>query len=486
MKRCIICGNVDDDSSTVCSTCGNPYVDMGEQASDVEEERAEQAGEAGEQDAASEEIEGEAEESAAGQDGQAEAQEPEAEQNQPEEFGQTAAQQAEPEESEQTVARQAEPEEPQQAGQAEAPQQGQPTQRDRQSAEIPRQASGGRPPRRTRSGPQIYGQAEGMDGNPGMYANQGAIRRNVPPRSTGTGRPMGQMPEGAGRPMGQMSGRTGRPMSQMPGGAGRPTGQDFRAKRVMEIARRAMRSPLFFLIALLNTVGVAASIAAIFLKELNYSQLVRLLNDASLPQQMSGYVSSATKLLQNLDSGMIPANLALHIPSILFCLGLWLIFFTALAAKERMSGVGFGFAKAAIIIRMIVACIVMLGVLIVTVTVVVAAWVSKQTPVIVMAVIMLVITIIIVMMVIMYYFAYLGTLKACRVNGDTGESYGKPSGYLAVMLIILALPGIVGVLSGIVNMEISNIIGSVAEMGWMLLLAVWIFIYRGKMSELEE
>ena len=28
MKRCIICGNTGDDSSTVCSVCGNPYVDM--------------------------------------------------------------------------------------------------------------------------------------------------------------------------------------------------------------------------------------------------------------------------------------------------------------------------------------------------------------------------------------------------------------------------------------------------------------------------
>lgn len=277
-------------------------------------------------------------------------------------------------------------------------------------------------------------------------------------------------------------------MGQMPGGAGRFAGQDYLVRSVMEIARKAMRSPLFFLIVLLNTVSVAASIAAIFLNELNYSQAVRLLNDANLPQQVSGYVSSATKLLQNLqnlDTGTIIANIALHIPSILFCLGLWLIFIAALRAKENMSGVGFGFAKAAVIIRMVVACVVMLAVLIVTVTVVVAAWVSKEQPVIIMAVVMLVVTIIIVMMIIMYYFAYLGTLKTCRVNGNTGESYGRLSAYLAVLLIILALPEIVGLLSGIVNMEISNIVGSVAKMGWMILLAVWIFLYRGRMSELE-
>ncbi len=501
MKRCIICGNVDDDNSTVCSTCGNPYVDMSTQASEVDEEHA-AAPEAGEeQDAVAGETEEPAQQPESGEpeSAQAEGQSMETQQSfateQPESEAlreSSPAEQSEPE-VEQTKAEQAVPE-PREPQEAQAAQEG------GQGAAIPGQMSGGRPPRRMRSGPQIYGQTEGVGGNPSQYTNQGMIRRDVPPRSAGAGRPMGQMPGGAGRPMGQTPGGAGRPTGQMPGGAGRPTsqvprgagrtvGQDYLAKRVMEIARKAMRSPFFFLIVLLNTVGVAASIAAIFLNELNYSQAVRLLNETNLPQQVSGYVSSATKLLQNLqnlDTGTIITNIALHIPSILFCLGLWLIFFAALRAKENMSGVGFGFAKAAVIIRMIVACVVMLAVLIVTVTVVVAAWVSKEQSVIIMAVVMLVVTIIIVMMIIMYYFSYLGTLKTCRVNGNTGESYGKPSAYLAVLLIILALPEIVGLLSGIVNMEISNIVGSVANMGWMILLAVWIFLYRGKMSELEE
>ena len=130
-------------------------------------------------------------------------------------------------------------------------------------------------------------------------------------------------------------------------------------------------------------------------------------------------------------------------------------------------------------------CAIMLAVLIVTVTVVVAAWVSKEQQVIVMSVVMLVVAIIVVMMIIMYYFSYFGTLKTCRINGNTGESYGKPSVYLAVLLVLLALPGIVGLLSGIVNMEISNIVSSIAKMGWMILFAAWIFRYRGNMSELE-
>ena len=34
MKRCIICGNLGDDSSTVCEVCGNPYMDLDDDAPD--------------------------------------------------------------------------------------------------------------------------------------------------------------------------------------------------------------------------------------------------------------------------------------------------------------------------------------------------------------------------------------------------------------------------------------------------------------------
>ncbi len=477
MKRCIICGNVDDDNSTVCSMCGNPYVDMSRPGPESEKttDPAAESSEATEpEETVKEQSEAEAPQESAPKQPEAEvSQESAAEQPEAEVPQESAAEQPEAEVPQESVAEQPEATVPGQVG---------------------RPAAGNRP-RRPRGGPQIYGQEELMAANPELYANQGALRRDVPPRSgsmqDGMGYPMNPASAGgAGRPVNRMPAGTGRPMGQMPGGPGRPSGQDFLSKRVMEIARKALRSPLFLLIALLNTAHVAASIAAIFLGELNYSQVVRLLNESNLPRQASGYVNTVTAFLQKLDSsadlGMIITNIALHIPAILFCLGLWLIFITAMAARERMSGVGFGFAKAAIIIRMIVAGLAMLAVLVAMVTLVIAAWASGDKTIVIMTVIMLVLSIVIIMMIIMYYFSYIGTLKTCRLNADTGESYGKPSKYLAVLLIILALPGIVGLLSGIVNMEISNIVGSVAEMAWMILFAVWIFLYRGKMGELEE
>ena len=38
MKRCIICGNVGSDDSTVCEVCGNPYLDIRESNYSTEED----------------------------------------------------------------------------------------------------------------------------------------------------------------------------------------------------------------------------------------------------------------------------------------------------------------------------------------------------------------------------------------------------------------------------------------------------------------
>ena len=151
-----------------------------------------------------------------------------------------------------------------------------------------------------------------------------------------------------------------------------------------------------------------------------------------------------------------------------------------------MPGAGFGFLKATVIINMIVACVVMAIILILMVAVVIASWISGTIPIMVLSAVVLVVTITVVMMIIMYYFCYLATIKTCRLNSMAGESYGKVSAYVAVIHIILALSSIVNLLSGIVNSEIANIIGAIGSMGWMLLFAVWLFLYRSKMEEYEE
>ena len=455
MKRCLICGNTDDDSSTVCSVCGNRYTEASE---DIPE-------------------------------GMKDLSEPDlSEQSAPEETAE--------EPKKEPVQTQAQQECPgAQAGGA-----------DRTS----RTAAGNRPPRRTRSGPQIYGQQELTQGGSEMYADQGTIRRTVqgrPPENRLSGERLSESrPQRAARPANQAAdsrqGRPARPASGEPrrqapsgqrrqgrpaAGQERPAAADFRSRRVMEASRSALRSPLFLLAALLFTVYLISSILAIFMKELNYSQLVRLIGDTGMPGQISGYFHMAASLLRALDSGdVILADFAICIPDLLFCIGLWMIVVNARTAREKMSGSGFALTRAVVILRMVCACLIMLVVLILSVAVMIAAWVSGERPMILMAAAILVITVVIIMMVIMYYFCFLATLKTCRQNSNMGESYGKASAYVAALHIILSLLSIVTLLSGIVNAEITGITGAIGKMGWMILFGIWILGYRRKLARAGE
>lgn len=267
---------------------------------------------------------------------------------------------------------------------------------------------------------------------------------------------------------------------------GKPAGGAYRGARIKETSRGMLKSPVFLLAALLNTIYLASSVAAIFLKELNFSQVIRLASSVKLPAQITGYMDKLLALMAKLDTDAVAANLVLQIPNLLLCLGLWMIFMAGKSKKEDVPGAGFVLAKIYLIIGLIKYGIVMLAGLVISVALLVSAWASGVRNMKVAAVVTLILMVVVTMLMIMYYFSYMGTLKTCRINAGSGESYGRASAYVAVAHIFFGLLAVINLLSGVVNGEISGIIGGASKMGWMILFAIWIFMYRGNMSEVEE
>ena len=566
MKRCIICGNLGDDNSTVCEVCGNPYMDLDDDAPDrmeagddpvtepepdiSEDWEPEQEAPVAEEVEAQDEI-SEAEEIEEEPEQQAMAPKEEPEQ-------QAIAPKEEPEQ--QTMAPEEEPEQQAMAPEEEPEQGAVPALKAKQTVQTARPRMAGNNGHRMKSGPQIYGQMAGqgatdqmqpdgmlrrtMNGNdrPANHHPTAGVRRPIASQGrpmNGQGQPMqgrlmnsqGQPSQGRpmnsqgqpsqGRPMngqGQpMQGRPmnsqgqpmqGRPMnSQGQPMQGRPMNSQgqpmmqnrpmsapqydmpsmgFRNTKIQEMSKKSFQSPIFLLVALLQTVYLAGSIAAIFMKQLNFSQVMRLITGISMPTQITGYMDQLLKLMAKLDTGAVLANLAIRIPDVLMCLGLWMIVFAARSKKTEMPGVGFTFLKIVVIIGLIKSCVLMLAGLVISVALVVSAWVSGVQTMIVAAVVTLVIMIVLTMFVVMYYFSYLAMLRTFRTNTQKGESYGAASGYVAVVYILMGLFGIIGLLSGIVNGEISGIVGSAGRIGWMLLMAFWIFGYRSTLGEIED
>ena len=538
MKRCIICGNLGDDNSTVCEVCGNPYMDLDDDAPDRMETGDDPVTEP--ESDSSEDWEPEPEapvaEEVEAQDEISEAEEIEKE---PEQQAMAPEQQ--------TMAPEEEPEQQAMAPEEEPEQGAVSTLKAKQTEQVVRPRTAGNNGHRMKSGPQIYGQMAGqgapdqmqpdgmlrrtMNGNdrPANHHPTAGVRRPIAgqgrPMNGGQGQPMqgrpmnsqgqpmqGRPMNGQGQPMqgrptngqGQpMQGRPmngqGQPMQGRPmNGQGQPMMQNrpmsapqydtpsmgFRNTKIREMSKKSFQSPIFLLVALLQTVYLAGSIAAIFMKQLNFSQVMRLITGISMPTQITGYMDQLLKLMAKLDTGAVLANLAIRIPDILMCLGLWMIVFAARSKKTEMPGVGFTFLKIVVIIGLIKSCVLMLAGLVISVALVVSAWVSGVQTMIVAAVVTLVIMIVLTMLVVMYYFSYLAMLRTFRTNTQKGESYGAASGYVAVVYILMGLFGIIGLLSGIVNGEISGIVGSAGRIGWMLLMAFWIFGYRSTLGEI--
>ncbi len=544
MKRCIICGNLGDDNSTVCEVCGNPYMDLDDDAPDRME--------AGDDPVTEPEPD-------ISEDWESEQEAPVAEEVEAQDEI-SEAEEIEEEPEQQAMAPKEEPEQQAMAPEEEPEQGTVPALKAKQTVQTARPRTAGNNGHRMKSGPQIYGQMVGqgaadqmqpdgmlrrtMNGNdrPANHHPTAGVRRPI----AGQGRPMnGQGQPSQGRPMngqgqpmqgrpmnGQEQPSQGRPMnSQGQPSQGRPmNGQGqpmqgrpmnsqgqpsqgrlmnsqgqpmmqnrpmsapqydmpsmgFRNTKIQEMSKKSFQSPIFLLVALLQTVYLAGSIAAIFMKQLNFSQVMRLITGISMPTQITGYMDQLLKLMAKLDTGAVLANLAIRIPDILMCLGLWMIVFAARSKKTEMPGVGFTFLKIVVIIGLIKSCVLMLAGLIISVALVVSAWVSGVQTMIVAAVVTLVIMIVLTMLVVMYYFSYLAMLRTFRTNTQKGESYGAASGYVAVVYILMGLFGIIGLLSGIVNGEISGIVGSAGRIGWMLLMAFWIFGYRSTLGEIED
>ena len=511
MKRCIICGNLGDDNSTVCEVCGNPYMDLDDDAPDRME--------AGDDPVTEPEPD-------ISEDWEPEQEAPVAEEVEAQDEI-SEAEEIEEEPEQQAIAPEEEPEQ-----QAIAPEE----EPEQQTVQTARPRTAGNNGHRMKSGPQIYGQMAGqgaadqmqpdgmlrrtMNGNdrPANHHPTAGVRRPIASQGrpmNGQGQPMQGRPMNSqgqpmqGRPMnsqGQpMQGRPmnsqGQPMQGRPmNGQGQPMMQNrpmsapqydmpsmgFRNTKIREMSKKSFQSPIFLLVALLQTVYLAGSIAAIFMKQLNFSQVMRLITGISMPTQITGYMDQLLKLMAKLDTGAVLANLAIRIPDILMCLGLWMIVFAARSKKTEMPGVGFTFLKIVVIIGLIKSCVLMLAGLVISVALVVSAWVSGVQTMIVAAVVTLVIMIVLTMLVVMYYFSYLAMLRTFRTNTQKGESYGAASGYVAVVYILMGLFGIIGLLSGIVNGEISGIVGSAGRIGWMLLMAFWIFGYRSTLGEIED
>lgn len=257
-------------------------------------------------------------------------------------------------------------------------------------------------------------------------------------------------------------------------------------RQLIEQSKRMFRSPVFIIMALLNTVFMVTMIASIFLQNMSFSQVITILANFDLPSELMSYANRILSLMSKLGSGMIVVDLVSHLPELLLCVGFWILIVTADKSDEPMSGLGFLCAKIYIVIKMAVMCIGLLICLVLSVVFAVSSWVSVSVSAKIFSSIFLAAMIVFTMVIVMYFFCLLHTVKVCRLNAVQGERFSAVSVYAAVLTILAALTSILGLLSAIVNYETAGIICFGCKIAWMVLISLWIILYKNKINEGSE
>lgn len=417
MKRCMYCGNENDDSSQNCSKCGNKLLDLPPQQSMMAEEVPE------EEATLPQEIDCETPDIKISEDSLEEAFQPELEQEM--EMAQEEAQESQQEE-EYT------------------------DDEGFEGNESYQQQYGGRDyfqgyPGETNVQQQYGGQAYGYE----QQAQQYGYGAEEGPESYDYG-------------------QAKQPVS----GSG----------QLMTAARKAVRSPLFFLAILFQTVMVGASVLNLVLGDVIASMnAMQATAQAALGSSMAiRFMNGIIDLLEGASStAIVGIHAVICIPGLLICVALWMIFFQTSPSRKSISTSGLSMAKGMVILKFVGICLLLVCGLLVSVAFVVAAGAAASTVSIIVGVILLILLILISVLVILFYVQLLHAMKVIRYNVESGERRGRISSYVPVMGILLCVFTILCMLPMAPD-DYFALVSRGASAAWLLFASLWLIRYRKK------
>ena len=309
------------------------------------------------------------------------------------------------------------------------------------------------------------------------------------------------------------SGAEGRPVREQYGSAGygyrqgqsqAPQTRDYGrressggSKAFMVRARKRVKSVSFFLMSLSFTAMLVLNVYNIYcgnalrnIKEAD-TMLANILGGTGrsfITQMISELASQlvsmvvnvqgiVTQLGQTVELGIVVVVL---VPNVLFCLGLWLMFFRTDTKRRQFAMGGYTLARVMMVLKFIVACLVLaIGLVIAVYFVVVSAQGSSSTvdSSLVQGIIVLVVMIIISVLVVMYYIQWMFCLKVVKVNSKTGADPGRMPGFL-VFLSLLCVAACVLLMIPMASNDYVGLAARGAAAAYFLFSGLWVLLYK--------
>ncbi len=254
---------------------------------------------------------------------------------------------------------------------------------------------------------------------------------------------------------------------------------------LMQKAHKRVKSFLFFLATLFFTVHVAAQIVNVLLgnwqtnlstvsntllHQFGPSTLLTLMNTAI------GYINSADRMLfYGIFAGLM-------LPQVLILFGLWGMFLRTSRRTASAGASGYTLTTAGVVIQFILVCLALLASIVAAVSFVVAAGASGSTMSLIVGVVILLVVIILAVLVIMYHIQLIYAVRVVKRNVRTGEYIGKIPGFAIFCGILLCAVTVVTMLP----MAPDDYLGLVtvgASAAWLLFISLWAIVYRATVKE---
>lgn len=275
------------------------------------------------------------------------------------------------------------------------------------------------------------------------------------------------------------------------------------SKTILFRSRKMVKGFLFFLVALSFTAMLVmnfwnCAVPGTMDKsmpnaqlDLNYyyNELVRMTGTTSgfgiqlvseLGMQVLQMVIRVLDIIKSLGTSVqLSILLIITVPNLFFALAQWIMFAQTKRDRSKFGMGGYTLARVMMILKMIVACLLLVVGLVISVYfVVVGARGTELSGNFIQGLIMLVTMIIIAIFTIMYYVQWIFTLKCMKVNVRSGIDIGRVPVYLGVISIIVALAA-VGITLPLPSNDYIGIGASASTAAYFLLSGLWTLIYHG-------
>ncbi len=273
------------------------------------------------------------------------------------------------------------------------------------------------------------------------------------------------------------------------------------SKAFMVRARKRVKSVTFFLMSLSFTAMLALNVYNIYcgnalrnIKDAN-AMLDHILGGSGrsfFTQMLSELASQMVSMIVNVQEivAQLGATVELSIavvvliPNILFCLGLWLMFFRTDTKRRQFPMGGYTLTRVMMALKFIIACLIQaVGLVIAVYFVVVSAQGSSASvdSSLVQGVIVLVVMIILSVFVVMYYIQWMFCLKVVKVNSKTGADPGRMPGFL-VFLSLLCTAACVLLMIPMAPNDYIGLASRAAAAAYFLFSGLWVLTYKIKVK----